>query len=117
MENKIKKQSIHNIPFKVAPFEFAYIDNTYNWQRFKVGTCYGVWGYDKDNYIILAVHNNKKGNGHFSTAMQWFYQSCERDNKNLKIIELWNKDFKKHLINERGFKEIDNETVIKYFKK
>jgi hypothetical protein len=91
--------------------------NTEGWQIFKVGTCHGQWRATKDNYEILSVINNEPGNGHFDDVLQWFYESCKRDKKNLKILELWNADLMKHLIDKREFTYADGDNVIKSYKK
>ena len=67
-------------------------------QEFRVGTCEGVFYNDDKNYIILAIVNSFPGNGHFNDVLQWFENSCKRDNKNLVFECILNEEFKKHLI-------------------
>jgi hypothetical protein len=107
--NAIK--TTHNLDFEVAPPEFIN-------SRFRVGTCTGLWGSTDDSYYILAVVNNKKHNGHLQDVFEWFEYSCKRDNRNLIVLEVWNRDFYKHLI-RRGFIPLDKEgkNVIKIFNK
>jgi hypothetical protein len=61
-----------------------------SFQMFRVGTCDGLWRVNDGAYEILAVVNRQKGNGHFKQAMLWFEQSCRRDGKKLRILEVWN---------------------------
>lgn len=80
-----------------------------------MGTCEGVWLSTQVSYDILAVSNNQQGNGHFEDVLQWFEFSCRREGYVLRFLECWNKDFKKHLIEKRGFKDIGNDNVeLKY---
>lgn len=104
-------QTTNNLEFLVKPFEWAFLDNTYHLKCFRVGTCHGVFGYDNSSYVILAVHNEHKGNGHFDDTLQWFAYSCVRDGKNLRIIELENDKLRDHLIKKRSFKSTGNNSV------
>jgi hypothetical protein len=61
-----------------------------SFKQFRVGTCDGLWRTTDDAYEILAVLNRQKGNGHFKQAMLWFEQSCRRDGKKFRILEVWN---------------------------
>jgi hypothetical protein len=113
--NKLKKgevefKSTHNLYFETAPFYHP------SATRFRVGTCTGIFSCDGDNYIIIGIGNDKQGNGHLQDVFDWFENSCKRDKKNLMVVEIMNKPFMKHLIEKRGFKAIDNNNVIKYFK-
>lgn len=117
MEKKINKfKSTHNLDFEVAqwPVQFDINDE---WYRFRIGTCHGLWRSTKNTYDILAIDNNKIGNGHLQDVFDWFENSCKRDNRDLRLIEVWNTRFKAHLINKRGFVEIKDDVVIKYFRK
>jgi hypothetical protein len=80
---------------------------------FKVGTCHGIWRFNADSYIIIAITNDKPNNGHLDDVFQWFENSCKRDKRSLKVIEIMNRDFYWHLISKRGFEPVDNESVIK----
>lgn len=73
------------------PFEST--SETYrggSFKQFRVGTCDGLWQATDEAYEILAVVNRNKGNGHFKEAMLWFEQSASRDQKKLRILEVWN---------------------------
>jgi hypothetical protein len=87
-----------SLPFEST--ETFYIDD---WLCFRVGTCHGLWRSTDDAYEILAIKNNKQGNGHFDETLQWFESSCRRDGKKLRLYELWNKQLERHLIEKRGF--------------
>lgn len=110
--NKIKKvdfKSEHNLPFEVSSWIVP------DFTRFRVGTCDGLFRSCDKSYDILAISNSNVGNGHFNDVLQWFENSCKRDNKNLQILEVWNSNLKAHLINKRGFNDIGNDNVIKTF--
>jgi len=82
--------------------------------QFKVGTVYGLWTSTSDSYIILSIYNEEPGNGHFEDVLEWFYFSCVRDKKHLRIEELMNDDFVRHLREERGF-AILATTAVKFW--
>lgn len=90
-------KTTHNLQFEVAPW----IDP--KWQRFRVGTCGGLWRDTGHSYDILAIDNNEPGNGHLEDVFEWFESSCKRDGKSLRILECMNKRFELHLKMYRGF--------------
>ena len=67
------------------------------------------------SYDILAVNNQEPGNGHFEDVMEWFESSCRRDGYNLRILEVWNSEFKHHLMTKRGFENYEEDNLIKKF--
>jgi hypothetical protein len=75
----------------------------------------GIWASYDNSYVLLAIINDKPGNGHFTDLLEWFEQSCRRDNYSLKIIEIVNPKFMIHLIEKRGFKKISENSVEKIF--
>jgi len=91
-------RTIHDLPFEFAPWE-----KNEEWFRFRIGTCHGLWRSTPLSYDILVVDNEEPGNGHFEDTLQWFENSCRRDRKMLRIIEILNKKFLKHLVDKRGF--------------
>lgn len=105
----------HNLLFEVADYEDS-LGFSNDWMAFRVGTCEGLWHSTERSYDILAVVNTCPGNGHFNDVLQWFENSCIRDKKNLRIIEVFNSDFKRHLIAKRGFRAHGRD-VVKVFKK
>jgi hypothetical protein len=106
-------QSTHNLDFLSAHWDNP--ANRHNWQVFKIGTCHGQWNMIDDSYVILAIINEKPGNGHLQDVFDWFENSCRRDNKSLKILHLWNYGFARHLITKRGFRYFNEEDLIKEF--
>ncbi len=110
MENEFKTKN--NLPFEIAEYPFG----NDGWILFRVGTCEGLWRSTHKSYEILAIKNNAQGNGHLNDMFQWFEHSCRRDNKSLKVLEVWNDDFKNHLINKRGFKEYGDNVEKKFYK-
>lgn len=106
-------QTINNLPFLSANWDNPF--NTDGWQVFKIGTCHGQWVSTEDSYDILTVINETPGNGHFEDVLQWFEQSCKRDKKNFRILEVWNKDLAIHLVTKRGFTYQQGDNLIKRF--
>lgn len=106
-------KSTHNLPFLSAHWNNPF--NTDGWQVFKVGTCHGQWVSTPETYDILSVINWQPGNGHFEDVLEWFEHACRRDARSLRILEVWNKDFAKHLIEKRGFVYQAGDNLIKRF--
>lgn len=102
-------KTTHNLPFEVAP---GLLDDSF--LKFKVGTCHGAWRATKETYDILAIVNHEPHNGHLTDVFEWFENSCKRDSMSLRILEVWNKDFHRHLIEKRGF-VVENDYLIKRF--
>lgn len=124
MQKQLKKdvsegtqfKSEHNLAFEVAPWvPLPGFPPAQQFMKFRVGACEGLWRSTPNSFDILAITNNKKGNGHFNDVLQWFEHSCRRDKKVLRILEVWNKKFKQHLINKKAFKDIGNCNVEKLF--
>lgn len=105
-------QSTHNLPFESCLWEI-----NPEWNRFRVGTCVGLWKPTLKAYEILTVCNSEPGNGHFNDVLEWFYNSCERDSKCLIIREFLNKKFKNHLMQYEGFKKLGQSDLVKTFNK
>jgi len=99
--------TIHHLPFEVANWI------TPDFLLFQIGTCNGQWRYTGKSYDILSIKNSEPGNGHLNDVFEWFEYSCKRDHKNLVVLELFNEQFKIHLIKKRGFKIKNNKSVLK----
>lgn len=100
----------HKLDFLSAPWH-----RDPSWFLFKVGTCAGQWRATELFYEVLSIKNNKPGNGHLEDVFEWFEFSCKRDKKDLKVLEVMNVDFGKHLVNKRGFKHYMGCDYIKHF--
>lgn len=107
--------STNQLDFESAPYPYQ-IDDLHNWIAFRIGTCEGLWCCTEKYYAILAVQNHKKGNGHFTDVLDWFKNSCKRDKKDLKILEVWNKNLKQHLISKKGFKAHSIYNVVWHYR-
>ena len=107
-------KTTHNLPFEVAPWEYSFLLNE-EFERFRIGTCKGIWGCTEKFYEIIAVVNSCPGNGHFEDVLEWFEHSCKRDKRGLKIREVVNKKFKEHLLKKRGFIKCGMDDVLKKF--
>lgn len=106
--NQIFK-STHNLTFETADWHDP------QFQLFRIGSCEGLWGATEESYLIVAVTNSKPGNGHFEDVLEIFENSCKRDGKTLKVVEIMNADFMQHLITKRGFKKIAGSNCEKEF--
>lgn len=111
--NKNKFQSKHNLEFEVSPWEYNIPNNDMHCEKFRIGTCDGLYGQHNDFYVIIAIVNSVPGNGHFDDVLEWFERSCKRDKKALVIAEIWNEKFKAHLINKRGFVNFGDSSAMK----
>lgn len=109
-------QSTHNLDFLAAPYKEGLLDTGIKLKLFKVGTCEGQWGSDPETYYILSIINKVPGNGHLQDVFDWFEHSCKRDKKNLMVLEVENKRFKKHLIKKRGFVPYQKDDAVKFYK-
>lgn len=104
-------KTLHNLEFESRP-----------WHRdkemvdFRVGTCYGLYFCTDKAYVIVAIKNQEPGNGHFTDVLQWFYESCKRDKKNLVFAEIMNKRFGAHMVLTHGFKcETQRDYISKLY--
>ncbi len=71
---------------------------------FRVGTVHGMFGKFDDNSLqLIAIGNDKKGNGDFSKAMDWFEKVAFDMGLKPEVVEIWNERLKKHLIEKRGY--------------
>lgn len=104
-------KSTHNLPFLSRHWDNPF--NSDGWQQFKIGTCSGQWICTDTSYDILTVINDEPGNGHFKDVLEWFEQSCVRDKKALRILEVWNKGLADHLVMKQGFVYQGEENLIK----
>lgn len=100
----------HKLDFEVARWI------TPEFTRFRIGTCYGLWGVTADTYDILVIDNDHPGNGHLEDVFQWFETSCRRDQRSLRVLDIVNERFYRHLIEKRGFVPQGKHHLIKHFK-
>lgn len=108
-------QSTHSLDFLSRRWDNPF--NIEGYQEFKIGTCIGQWIAREKTYDILTVINDVPGNGHFQDVLDWFENSCRRDNKDLRILEVMNPGFRDHLLKKRGFIFHTTDDVIKLFRK
>ena len=114
-------KTAHNLPFESRPYLIGINekdkftpDPDHDWQEFKVGTCHGLYAHYNKAFHIVAIKNEEPGNGHFEDVLQWFEHSCIESNSNLKFCEVWNKEFRQHLILKRSFIDKGGYLVRKY---
>jgi hypothetical protein len=87
------------------------------YEQFRIGTCTGLWNCTNNNYDILSVINDKPGNGHLQDVFDWFENSCQRDNYNLRLLEVSLPWLREMLIYKYGFvPELGTNNMIKYLR-
>ena len=107
-------KTTHKLEFQTTrPNLFPHFNDEFS--EFKIGTCQGLWRSTDNTYDILAVLNTSPSNGHFTDVLEWFENSCKRDNKNFRFLEVWNPILEKHLLNKQGFVKDEGDNLIKYF--
>jgi hypothetical protein len=104
-------KSSHDLPFLSRHWDNPF--NTDGWQEFLIGTCRGQWISTDTSYDILTVINDSPGNGHFKDVLEWFEQSCKRDKKAFRILEVWNDGLAKHPVTKQGFTYQSEDNLIK----
>lgn len=114
-KKETKFVSKHKLDFLVSDYK-TFFSTSEKWFAFKVGTCEGLFTAKNNSYQILAILNNEINNGHFEDVMQWFENSCKRDNYSLMFLEIWNKKFRKHLVSKRGFVMVGEFNAEKKFR-
>ena len=101
----------HSLDFEATPWP-----RNPAFMLFRIGTCEGQWLSTETAFCIIAIINNKPGNGHLTDVFEWFEYAAKRDGKALMILEFMNDRFKKHCVEKRGFTAIPNrDDVIKIF--
>jgi hypothetical protein len=110
IEVTTKMNTAHNLDFLQSTQ--PYMEDFFG---FKIGTCHGLYRSTEVAYEILAIVNDQPGNGHLEDVFEYFERSCRRDHKALRVLEIWNERFKKHLISKRGFRADGRDDVIKTF--
>ena len=106
--NALKTQ--HDLDFEVGLWIVP------GFKRFRVGTCKGLFRQTDCTIDILSIVNDSPGNGHLNDVMEWFEYSCKFSGYVFRILEVWNLEFKEHLIKKRGFKDFGNNSVAKIVK-
>lgn len=110
LQNSDKFKTTNGQDFYSAPYARPW--NFENYQQFKVGTMFGLWKWENDKFVILAFLNDKPGNGNLEDVFDWFYCSAVCAQVPLVIRSVDNKRFLKHLIEKRGFVQINDEPDV-----
>lgn len=82
---------------------------------FRIGTCEGQYLFVENSICILSVVNSVPGNGHLDDVFEWFEFASKKQGHSLKVLAIMNEGFKKHLIEKRGFVDVGDDNVEKYF--
>lgn len=110
LQNSGRFKTTNGQDFFSAPYARPW--NFDNYQQFKIGTMFGLWKWEKDNFVILAIQNDKRHNGHLEDVFDWFMCSAVCAQVPLVIRSVDNKRFLKHLIEKRGFVQINDEPDV-----
>jgi hypothetical protein len=103
-------RSTHDLQFMACPWH-----RSPEFIAYKIGTCSGIYSSTPVTYDIVAVVNDEPGNGHFEDVLEWFEQSCRRDRRDLRFMEILNEQLREHLVNKRGFTHEGKNNLIKRF--
>ena len=116
LQNSGKFKTTNGQDFYAAPYIRPW--NTTGYTQFKIGTIHGLYYNTKEAIVILAVLNDKPGNGNFEDCLDWFECACvttglplifeEVDSLKNEMPELkLSGTLAKHLVEKRGFKRIE----------
>ena len=83
-----------------------------NWTEVEIGTCFAVVEYGTELNTLLFIENDEPGNGDFKRMMDYLEWESNEAAVSIEVIEIWNKNLEKHLINKRGYKK-SKKGVIK----
>lgn len=74
--------------------------------EFRVGTVHGLYCFNTwdDAVEILAVKNEKKGNGHFKIAMDFFERFAQEEGLVLRLLDVWNLRLYWNSVKYHGYK-------------
>lgn len=120
-----KYESLKNrLSLMVLPIGIHLANDPIEEYEFRIGTIRGLWFIDRKIIFINAIINDNPHNGNFDD----FLEALEEMSKDLKmdfaIINFFNYQLKRHLIEKRGFIEFNKliissgeitNGVIKYF--
>lgn len=109
-------QTSNSLSFDVHPYNKPF-PRGYFWECFEVGTCNGLFFKTPTSINIYSICNKEANNGHLNDVFEWFDYFCKRDNKDFIIMDVFNRNFKKHLIEKREFESFESDHVIKKYRK
>jgi hypothetical protein len=105
-------ETTHKLDFEACPWPISPDQTAY-----RIGTCHGIYYFSDEGINLIVIHNDNPGNGHLEDVFEWFEYACRAQGCDLYIRSFFNKRFKKHCIEERGFQSINDVDVVKRFKK
>lgn len=109
-------KTINNLSWYISPLYLPY-DEDGDWKCLNMGTCIVHFGETEQAYEIFGIVNTNKGNGHLEDVLQWFEYMCKEKGKYLIFTHFENQNFKKHLIEKRGFESYGKNNAIKIYTK
>lgn len=107
-------KSTHNLTFETEAYPIQF-DDDLTWIQFQMGSCKGLYCENTDAYDLLVVVNDNPGNGHFNDVLEYLEYCCKRNNKKLRLREVWNHSLKWYMITKRGFVVEYEDDIIKTF--
>lgn len=81
--------------------------------NFTVGTCSGTLSKSKNELVVYSIINKNPGNGDLIPTLNWLFDMCIDDERNLIIMDVFNERFKKHLMFKYGFFQLANKHLFK----
>lgn len=112
-------KSTNNQNFEIAPYWGILneiVKSNEKYISFKVGNIKGAFRALDSQYQILAVFSNRPGSGHMKDVLEWFENSCKRDNYDLVINDVVNPRLVGYL-HRNGFSIVpDSRDMIKHQK-
>jgi hypothetical protein len=111
-------KTTHDLDFLAAPWTHPLLPEsvTDGVMAFIVGTCDEQYQLTKHGLEIVSVRNSVPGNGHLDDVFEWFEWSAKGNTQALYIRSFFNKRFKKHCIEKRGYTACGNNDVVKQWK-
>lgn len=70
---------------------------------FQVGTVHGLLMLEGNAVQIIAIINERPGNGNFKHAMSMIEKMANKQNKSTQVVAIVNEGLRKHLVTKCGY--------------
>jgi len=107
---KSKFKSTNNLKFKTAPFVRG--DKNSSLQKFKCGTCNGIWDMTRLSVDIIKVENSEPYNGQMQDVFEWIIEFARLANLPVMIKNVKGAGLKQKLLDNWQFVETSNPEVL-----